>query len=275
MNTAPTRHEPPPNPGPAQPRRAGPPAAGASRTGGARPGAPATAGPAAGAPGTAPPARSAPGATTRATPSGATPETAAPTRRERKKIETRAALEAAALRLFAKQGYERTTVEEIAEAADVAVRTFFRYFQSKQHVLYGDMAMNITDQMRAALLARPATESPVQAVGAALDAMELGDPDQQQQVLDRLRLMERMPELGGTYHMIFQHLHDVIAEHVADRTGLPPAELYPQLLAAAAIAAIKAALAVFEAAGGRQSLIELRARAYSSLTAGIGDPPRG
>lgn len=198
-----------------------------------------------------------------------------PTRRERKKIETRAALETAALRLFAKQGYERTTVEEIAEAADVAVRTFFRYFQSKQHVLYGDVALNITGRMRAALLARPQTESPVEAVGAALDAMELGDPDQQQQVLDRLRLMERLPELGGTYHMIFQHLHEVIAGYVADRTRLQPVDLYPQLLAAAATAAIKAALAVFEAAGGRQSLTELRAAAYTSLTAGIGDPPTG
>jgi AcrR family transcriptional regulator len=201
------------------------------------------------------------------------PAAGAPTRRERKKIETRAALETAALRLFAKQGYERTTVEEIAEAADVAVRTFFRYFQSKQHVLYGDVALNITGRMRAALLARPHTESPVEAVGAALDALELGAPDQQQQVLDRLRLMERLPELGGTYHMIFQHLHDVIAEYVADRTRLHPADLYPQLLAAAATAAIKAALAVFEAAGGRQSLTELRAAAYASLTAGIGEPP--
>jgi AcrR family transcriptional regulator len=198
-----------------------------------------------------------------------------PTRRERKKIETRAALEAAALRLFAEQGYERTTVEEIAEAADVAVRTFFRYFQSKQHVLYGDVALNITGRMRAALDARPGTESPVAAVGAALEGMELGDSGQQQQVLDRLRLMERLPELAGTYHMIFQQLHEVIAEYVADRTGLHPVDLYPQLLAAAATGAVKAALAVFEAAAGRQGIAELRAAAYTALTAGIGDPPGG
>jgi AcrR family transcriptional regulator len=196
------------------------------------------------------------------------PETA-PGRRERKKLETRAALEAAALRLFAERGYEQTTVDDIAEAADVAVRTFFRYFQSKQHVLFGDVALDIAARLRAALRARPAGESPVEAVGAALGAMELDDPEQQRQVLDRLRLLERLPELGGTYHMLFQQLHDVIAVEVAERTGRPATDLHPQLLAAAATASLKAALTVFESTGGRRPLAELRDEAYARLTAGL------
>jgi AcrR family transcriptional regulator len=195
-------------------------------------------------------------------------EAAAPGRRERKKIETRAALEAAALRLFAERGYEQTTVDDIAEAADVAVRTFFRYFQSKQHVLFGDVALNIAARLRAALRARPDTESPVQAVGAALGAMDL-EAEQQRQVLDRLRLLERLPELGGTFHMLLQQLHDVIAEEVADRTGTSAVDLDPQLLAAAATGSLRAALAVFEATGGRRPLAELRDEAYSRLTAGL------
>ena len=197
------------------------------------------------------------------------PETSAPGRRERKKLETRTALEAAALRLFAERGYEQTTVDDIAEAADVAVRTFFRYFQSKQHVLFGDVALGIAARLRTALRERPATETPVEAVGAALGAMELDDAEQQRQVLDRLRLLQRLPELGGTYHLLFQQLHDVIAEEVAERTGKPVTDLHPQLLAAAATGALKAALTVFEVSGGRRQLAELRDKAYTLLTAGL------
>ena len=82
-------------------------------------------------------------------------------RRIRKKQATRLALEEAALRLFAEQGYEQTTVEEIAEAAGVAVRTFFRYFASKQHVLFGEVAQGRIDALRTRLWARPPGEAPL------------------------------------------------------------------------------------------------------------------
>src|SRR5205814_3025986 len=99
-------------------------------------------------------------------PSGDVPDHV-PGRRERKKLETRQALEQAAMRLFGEQGYEQTTVEEIAEAADVAVRTFFRYFQSKQDVLFGDVAHDLTGRIRAHLAHQPDSLSPVAAVAAA------------------------------------------------------------------------------------------------------------
>jgi AcrR family transcriptional regulator len=195
-------------------------------------------------------------------------------RRERKKRETRDALETAALRLFAEKGYDETTVEEIAEAADVAVRTFFRYFQSKQHVLFGDVAHDVTGRLRAALDAQPAALAPVVAVGAALELLGLDSDDERRQILDRMRLLEKLPELAGTYHMIFQDLHDVIADYTADRIGAMPKDLHPQLLASAATGSIKAALLVFENAPDGRPISEVRAEAYDLMTTGLHDVVR-
>jgi AcrR family transcriptional regulator len=191
-------------------------------------------------------------------------------RRERKKRETRAALEAAALRLFAEKGYEHTTVEDIADAADVAVRTFFRYFSSKQHILFGDVAHDIAARLATALAARSADEHPVDAVYAALETLRRSDPDEQRQIVDRLRLLDQLPELAPTYHMVIHGLHLAIADFVAARTGQDPhCDLYPQLLAGAATSAIKASLAVTMCSG--EPISELERVAYQAVTAGLRD----
>src|SRR6266540_1260609 len=62
--------------------------------------------------------------------------TQAPSRRDQHKSRTRNALRAAALALFAAQGFDTTTTEEIAERAGVSVRTFFRYFPTMELVLF-------------------------------------------------------------------------------------------------------------------------------------------
>jgi AcrR family transcriptional regulator len=205
--------------------------------------------------------------TTGAAPAGATDPV--PNRRERKKLQTRDALEAAAMKLFAARGYDATTVEEIAVEADVAVRTFFRYFGSKQDVLLGDVAHDVAGRLTAALESRPADQPPIDAVGAALDALELEIEDQPRQVLHRIRLVERVPELRGAYHLLFQELHDVIAEFVAARTGDASQQLDPQLIASAAVGAIKTALTVFQNHPDGEPVGTLRLRAYATLTAGM------
>ncbi|MDX6314585.1 MAG: hypothetical protein QOF44_4049 [Streptomyces sp.] len=87
--------------------------------------------------------------------------------RERKKQRTRDALVRAAVELFVRKGYERTTVDEIAAAVDVSQRTFFRYFANKEEVA---LALEATseEQFVAAVAARPAGEAPFEALRGAL-----------------------------------------------------------------------------------------------------------
>jgi AcrR family transcriptional regulator len=193
-------------------------------------------------------------------------------RRERKKQETRAALEQAALRLFAVKGYEHTTVEEIAEAADVAVRTFFRYFSSKRHVLFGDVAHQRVNRMCAALDASPSEEAPLEAVRAVLEALDL-DQDEQGQLNLRLRLLEQQPSLVGTYLMLNHELRQALVHFVAERTGLPVSDPYPLLVAGAAVTSWDVALQAWLAGNTERSMAELRRATFAALTAGIPATP--
>jgi len=200
----------------------------------------------------------------------------APGRRERKKLETRAALEQAALRLFAEKGYEQTTVEEIAEAADVAVRTFFRYFSSKQHVLFGDAAHDRIQRMRAELAARPADEPILTSLRAVLELLDIADPLEQREIMQRVRLMERQPSLIGTYLQLNYDLRRVVAEFVADRTGRTiDRDPYALTVASAVASSWDIALTVWAATDGRRPLQVLRREIMDTLTAGISEPPRG
>src|SRR3954452_8072946 len=98
--------------------------------------------------------------------------------RERKKEQTRRAIEDAAFRLFEERGYQATTVADIAEAADIAPRTFFAYFPSKEAVVFGDF-----DETFGALEARLRERSPDETtfeglrawIGDLIDADQLGE----------------------------------------------------------------------------------------------------
>ncbi len=88
-------------------------------------------------------------------------------RRERKVIETRRSILVAARQLFEADGYAETTVERIAEAADVAPRTFFRYFPTKESLLFADFDA-VRRDMLARLAQRPTDEDPLVSLATVL-----------------------------------------------------------------------------------------------------------
>jgi len=198
----------------------------------------------------------------------------APTRRERKKLETRKALERAALRLFAERGYEQTTVEDIAEAADVAVRTFFRYFSSKQDVLFGDVVTDRVTRLRTELAARPRTEPPIASITTVMALLDVAGAEEEEQILARMDLMRHQPSLITQYLDLINAMRLAVVEFVADRTGLDPRhDMYPHLVGGACAASWDTSLTLWAESGGRLSMRDLRDEAFAALSAGLPDPP--
>ncbi|WP_328317397.1 TetR family transcriptional regulator [Streptomyces sp. NBC_00388] len=99
-----------------------------------------------------------------------TTEPQGPGLREQKKAATRLALQRAALRMFEENGFAGTTVRDIAAAAGVTERTFFRYFPSKEDLVFGEIA-DLLPPLRDEILARPAGEPPLTVVLNALLAL--------------------------------------------------------------------------------------------------------
>jgi AcrR family transcriptional regulator len=155
----------------------------------------------------------------------------APGRRERKKQRTRDALIAAALELFAAKGYEHTAVREITDAVDVAERTFFRYFASKEDLALSFVRDGLTSFAQA-LAARPAEEEPLTAARHAWHA-ELRRLASTSSYLPVMELIESTPALLAAYLRYIRDHEDEIIQVLAQREGVDPAaDPRPRLLAA-------------------------------------------
>lgn len=87
--------------------------------------------------------------------------------RERKKLAARTALTEAALELFKANGFDATTVNDIAHLANMSPRTFFRYFETKEDVVFQDAPQQL-EALRQLLRSRPANETNTSAIRAAL-----------------------------------------------------------------------------------------------------------
>jgi AcrR family transcriptional regulator len=159
--------------------------------------------------------------------------------RERKKARTRAAIREHALRLFREQGYHGTTVEQIAEAAEVSPSTFFRYFPTKEDVVLQDDFDVVGTE---AFEAQPAGLSPVAAFRAAAAEMFTGlSPEEIARFRETTELTLTVPEIRARALDEFARTIDQIAASVARRTGRSPDDFAVRNLAGALIGVIMAA----------------------------------
>lgn len=165
--------------------------------------------------------------------------------RERKKAKTRAAIVAHAMRLFGEQGYAETTVDQIADAAEVSPSTFFRYFPTKEDVVLQD---DFQALMLAAIRAQAPELSPIEAVRAALRTVFEDMPaDAKAREMARGDLVKSVPELQTAVLDKYTHTLRLLAEIVAERLGRDPHDLPVRVFAGAVMGV---AMAIVDSSGG-------------------------
>ena len=175
-------------------------------------------------------------------------------------MRTMSMIQRVAFRLFAEQGYDATTVEQIAAAADVSPATFFRYFPAKADLLSTDeFDPLLADQF----VARPADEDVITAILETVRGLF--------ELMERPGYHERTRLMGGSSRLhaqLWQGLQanvDSLAAAIATRTGRDAGALEVRAVAAAVVSALFEVIRTWSAGDGREDLVGLTERALGQL----------
>jgi len=181
--------------------------------------------------------------------------------RDRKKIQTRGTIRREAMRLIEENGYANTTVEQIADAAEVSPSTFFRYFPSKEKVL---MANDLDLVMIEALERQPADSSSLQAFRGALEiTMATLSEDDWRFERARLRMVLSVPELKATQFAEYRRTVTALAEADCRRTGREPDDFEVRVFVGALAGGLMAVL------DSEPGLLQRMYRALDFMEAGM------
>jgi TetR/AcrR family transcriptional regulator, regulator of mycofactocin system len=157
--------------------------------------------------------------------------------RERKKQRTREQIIEAAMGLFAERGYQATTIADIATAADVAPRTFFSYFPSKEAVVFHTVDRDL-DGLASALRDRLPDETAFDALRRWIDGMYDNWMAEEDEAVLRKRLCREDEGLTNFQGGVMARIQELLLEAIARDLDEPQDSLRPRLVAAAAMAAL-------------------------------------
>ncbi len=170
-----------------------------------------------------------------------TPPDSTPGLRERKKAQTRNAIQTHALELFASQGYAATTVDQIIRGVDVSESTFFRYFPTKESLVLTD---DLDPVILAAFAAQPHGLGVMAALRNAFRSLFAGMTEQQRsEQHERMSLVQGVPALRAAVFEQFSTTMDVLADAIAARAGRESDDFAVRTVAGAVIGASMAVLA--------------------------------
>jgi AcrR family transcriptional regulator len=187
--------------------------------------------------------------------------------RERKKLATRQALSAAALRLAVERGLDNVLVEDIAAEAGVSPRTFNNYFSGKYEAICA-IAMDRGRLIGEALRQRPADEPLWEAISHAV-LLQHNHVDQvpDKDKIASIRVVVSSPTLQGEYLKAQHVMQRALADAIAERTGTDAAtDMFPQIMAGAVMAATQVAMERWIMADPPVALGPLMRQALRQLT---------
>ena len=185
--------------------------------------------------------------------------------RERKKQKTRESIQRTALRLFEKQGYEETTIEQIAAATEISPSTFFNYFPTKEDVVLFDAYDPMAVRM---FLERPKDEPVNVSLRQVLQQLAAAFERDEQTILERGRLFLEVPELRGRMWDEVERTQIIIAKLLAERTGRRADDFELRVTARVVMGAVFEATVDWMRSNGRRSLLGLFQRALAVVESG-------
>jgi AcrR family transcriptional regulator len=188
--------------------------------------------------------------------------------RERKKLKTRQTIRREAYRLISDQGYEQTTVDQIAAAAEVSPSTFFRYFATKEDLVLSD---EYDPAMAAALLTRPSEEPFLRACREVVVGM-LREvfAEEREELLTRLRLVRDVPALRSRLHESTSEPQRLLLDVLARRAGVERPTLQMRVTAAAVAAAITETVLYWADSEGTEDITALMEQVFTTMEHGFG-----
>jgi AcrR family transcriptional regulator len=192
------------------------------------------------------------------------PATAAPGLRERKRQQTRERLTRMAMALFRERGFEATTLDDIAAAADISRRSFFHYFASKEDVVFA-WQEEITAALIDAVAARPAAESMLTAAENAILAMvrqlEPGD------AIAMAQLKRDNPALQARDQVKYEKLERALTDALVKRAGHKTEKLKARLVAMIATGAMRIGGEFWAIEGAREKPEAQAKRTFAAIRA--------
>ncbi len=168
---------------------------------------------------------------------------------DRRRRLVRADIGRVAINLFAARGFDTVTVDDIADAAGISQRTFFRYFATKDEVVL-DYERRLHERLAAVTAERPAAEGPVTALRNAYLATSQVAPEDREHVGQLGRILAAAPELRATAHGARTTSNDDLIELIAARMGAPAGDVRPRSVVAAMTSVAAAEWAAWVEGGG-------------------------